>query len=429
MRVADIIDVINGLRHCMGINEIAHTDGSSVQVDAIKVLIIGGTSNSLINFREPIIMDLIRAGAEVSCAAARDAKFEATRNYYAARGVRLYGLPLSRTGINPFREISSLLEVYRLVRKIRPCVIVSYTAKPVIYTGLALAAIGKVRFFPMITGLGYAFSDSKSFKVRVVNRIMRFAYRLSLAQAHTIIFQNEDDLTLFRRLQLVGHEARVRRVYGSGVDLSKYSKAPLPNRPTFLMLARLVAEKGVREYIRAAAIVRKQHPDAIFRLAGALDENPNSLTKSELDCHIKAGDIEYLGHLGDVREALAACRFYVLPSFYREGVPRSVTEAMATGRPILTTNSPGCRDTVEDGVNGFLIEPRSVDSLVQGCLKLLSLSDKEVQAMGENSHRFANEKFSAEAVNSDLLDIIEVRRNASCYHPVRSKGIEGSVES
>lgn len=372
----------------------------------MHVLLIGGVSRSLINFREPLIRALLNEGADVSVSAGDDDDFMDVKRHFSSMGVDAFPLPLKRAGMNAIGEINSILGLRDLIKRVSPDVVVAYTSKPVIYTGLSIIGGGKPKFIPMITGLGYAFSSDRSVKRVVINRLVKLLYRVSLSSAEVVIFQNEDDKELFRSSSLVRKTSDLQRVYGSGVDVVKFSPSPVPAEPSFLMMARLIKEKGVFQYVEAAKRVKKHHPSARFMLAGGLDDNPNSLTKSELDRYVAAGVVEYLGELRDVRDALRRCRFYVLPSYYREGVPRSTIEAMATGRPIITTDSTGCRDTVVDGKNGYLVSPRSVDSLTQAIENALRLSDDSVRQMGLYSREMVTSMFDAEVVNSRLIKII-----------------------
>lgn len=304
----------------------------------MRILILASLSRSLLNFRGPLLRALRERGHEVIAAAPSDDGVVAVQEQLASMAIRFEPVPLARGGLNPFNDLRSLRALDTLLRRQRPDVVLAYTAKPVIYGGLAARRVGGIRFFPMITGLGYAFTDSGGLKRLLVRRVIEQLYRRSLASAETVIFQNPDDENLFRERKLIPSTVPSVRVNGSGVDLDAFPPAPLPEAPVFLMLARLVADKGVREYVAAARSVKHQYPQAVFRLGGGLDPNPASIRPDELQSWVDSGVIEYLGDIHNVQGALAACRYYVLPS-YREGTPRSVLEAMATGRPIITTDA------------------------------------------------------------------------------------------
>ena len=320
-------------------------------------------------------------------------------------GVEFYTIELARGGMNPFRDFRAVQALKRLFRRIQPDVVLAYTAKPVMYGGIAIGRLSGIRFFPLITGLGYAFIDGHGFKRRFVRKVVEYLYRRSLAGADAVIFQNSDDELLFRERKLIPASVPSALVNGSGVDLEAFPPQSLAPAPIFLMLARLVADKGVREYVEAARMVRQRYPQAVFRLAGGLDPNPAGIQQRELQAWIETGAIEYLGEVRPVQDALAHCRFYVLPS-YREGTPRSVLEAMATGRPIIATDAPGCRETVEHGVNGLLIPPRDARALADAMIRMMESSGAEVQRMADASLALAREKFDVHKVNQQMLEIM-----------------------
>jgi glycosyltransferase involved in cell wall biosynthesis len=227
-------------------------------------------------------------------------------------------------------------------------------------------------------------------------------YRFALRRSECVFFQNPDDRNLFLELGIVPEQACTVVVNGSGVDVSRFALMPVPRGPVcFLMICRLLGDKGVREYAAAAERVRVAHPEARFYLAGWIDENPDSIEQRELDEWVKRGVIEFLGKLDDVRPAIERCAVYVLPS-YREGTPRTVLEAMSMGRAIITTDAPGCRETVVDGQNGFLIAPRSVDALVASMERFIEDPELAVR-MGGVSRKIAESKYDVHKVNEVMM--------------------------
>jgi glycosyltransferase involved in cell wall biosynthesis len=257
--------------------------------------------------------------------------------------------------------------------------------------------------FALITGLGYAFQGqeedggSRSLLRSLVKRL----YGLALGGIHKVFFQNPDDEALFRSLGILRSVIPSRVVNGSGVDVAQYSVAPLPAEPSFLLIARLLGDKGVREYVEAARRVRVRQPAAVFRLVGWIDENPDAIHQHEVDGWVADGVIEYLGRLEDVRQAIGASSVYVLPS-YREGTPRTILEAMAMGRAIVTTDAPGCRETVEDGDNGFLVPVKAVDELAAAMLRFVE-QPLLAAKMGSRSRQIAEEKYDVHKVNAVML--------------------------
>ena len=335
----------------------------------MHILILGNDPKTLVNFRGPLIEQMLSAGHRVTAAGAgSDAKLAA---WFEARGVSYHDMPIARAGLNPFTDLRTLGAFVRLMRTIKPDLVFAYMIKPVVYGLIAARIAGVPRRTAMITGLGYAFTECPHegpvarVKRAAVHVAARAAYGLSLRFADTVLFQNGDDRAAFARMWLTHARQRIGLVNGSGVDLSHFRPAPMPEGPiTFLMIARLLRDKGVYEYVEAARQVKRMRPDARFVLVGPFDANPTAVKPEELAAWVREGTIEYEGAVDDVRPAIEAAHVFVLPS-YREGCPRTVLEAMAMGRPVITTDVPGCRETVEDGLNGFLVPARDPQALAQ----------------------------------------------------------------
>ncbi|WP_042880473.1 glycosyltransferase family 4 protein [Cupriavidus necator] len=366
----------------------------------MRFLMIASFGESLLTFRGPLIAALQEKGVEMHVAAPGLPAGAPVRTALESRGVIVHDVPLERTGMNPLADARSLLALHRLMRRIRPDSVMCYTIKPVIY-GLLAAWLARVpRRFALITGLGYAFrEDSGRSRLRaVVQRL----YALALTRAHTTFFQNPDDEALFRRLEILPAGKRSCIVNGSGVDVASFQVAPLPDDgPRFLLIARLLGDKGVREYAEAARRVRTRRASARFSLAGFIDTSPDAIAQHELDAWIADGTVDYLGRLSDVRPAIAGCNVYVLPS-YGEGTPRSVLEAMAMGRPVITTDAPGCRETVVNGDNGVLVPVKSVGALEQAMMQLIEDWERVVR-MGRRSRQIAEAKYDVHKVNAVML--------------------------
>lgn len=316
-----------------------------------------------------------------------------------ARGVTVHEIPLRRTGTNPLADLRLMFHMACLMSRIRPDRVLGYTIKPVIYGTLAATFAGVPMRFALITGLGYAFQgDGERGLLRV---LVQRLYSLALRGTQTTFFQNPDDESLFRTLELLPSSVRSCVVNGSGVDVAAFNVAPLPTETRFLLIARLLGDKGVREYVEAARKVRTRYPEVVFSLVGWIDENPDAIRKDELDAWITEGVIEYLGRLKDVRSAIADCSVYVLPS-YREGTPRTVLEAMAMGRAVITTDAPGCRETVVNGENGILVPVKAVDELADAMLRFMEQPELAFR-MGQRSRQIAEEKYDVHQVNAVML--------------------------
>lgn len=364
-----------------------------------KIFVVGSFAPSLVGFRGPLIKTMIEKGNSV-IALAPDID-PGTAEALGKLGAIPRAVPFSNSSLNPLALLRSVRAMREMIREERPDLILAYTIKPVIAASLAGHAERVGTIVSLITGAGYAFTSGREIK-RLVSRISAsMLYRLALRRSDVVIFQNPDDERLFRDLRLVPPEGITHVVNGSGVDLVQFSPAPLPKGAAFLMIARLIKDKGIREFAEAAKGLKAAHPAVPITLVGDLDPSPNSLTRSELDELIACG-IDYRGHLDDVRPAIADSSVYVLPSFYREGTPRSILEALAMGRAIITTDSPGCRETVRNGENGILVAPRDANSLLAAMMRLAG-DPGLVKRMGRASRKLAEEKYDVRQVNESVL--------------------------
>ncbi len=364
-------------------------------------LLVASFPDSLIKFRGPLIEALLAAGCEVHVAVPGLDPHSDIATELTARGVQVHDIPLQRTGMNPVKDLSALFALRKLMRQIRADYVLGYTIKPVIYGSLAAWMAGVENRFALITGLGYAFTGEATGLRKLLRTLIQQLYRFSLSRNRLVFFQNPDDEALFRDLSLLKSAIPSCVVNGSGVDVAEYTMVPLPETPSFLLIARLLGDKGVREYAQAAALVKQRFPDVSFRLVGWIDDNPDAIKQAELDAWIAAGTIEFLGKLSDVRPAISDSSVYVLPS-YREGTPRTVLEAMAMGRAVITTDAPGCRETVVDGDNGYLVPVQDVSALAAAMIKLVE-SPARVAAMGTRSRQMAEDKYDVHKVNAVML--------------------------
>ena len=371
------------------------------------ILIITSYGPSLINFRLPLIKKLLFKGYKVSVASPKDRFSDNLQKELKDIGVNINIFSLSGKGLNVFKDCKSILQIFKIIRDSKPNIIISYTAKPVIYTGLVLKCFKKISYFPLITGLGYAFIDRESVKYKIIKYLIIRLYRESLKNSAKTIFQNKDDQSLFSKLKIIKKKNISNVVNGSGVDLNQYPLSDLPSKPVFLMISRLLIDKGVREYVEAAKIVRSNFSNVRFQLAGYIDSNPSSISAKVLQSWINEGNIEYLGEIKSVQSILKSCKYYVLPS-YREGTPRSVLEALATGRPIITTDAPGCRETVIHKKNGLLVPIKDSTALANAMISLLEERDEVIKKMAFESYLIAKNKFEIDKVNKSMLNIMNL---------------------
>lgn len=311
---------------------------------------------------------------------------------------------LSRKSLSPFQNFRFLLELYRIFRQEKPALALLYTVKPNIIGNLAAAMAGGITTISVVEGLGYSGSTAARWRWLAAP-----LYRLSLLAAHKVVFLNRDDAQEFLDKRLV-RAAQSCIIHGPGVNLRQFQPIDKPHtgQVVFLFSGRLLSEKGIREFAAAAQALKPAYLQAVFRILGAPDPgNPASIDNAEVEQWISAGFLEYAGYADDVRPALAAADVLVLPSYYREGVPRSVLEAMAMGKIIITTDTPGCRDTVDEGRNGFLIPPRNTDALLNAMRRVLALTPPERAEMGARSIQKVKDAFSDEIVIPQYLALVD----------------------
>jgi glycosyltransferase involved in cell wall biosynthesis len=368
----------------------------------MHLLLLASYAPSLLNFRGPLIADIVAAGHRVSVGAPGIGPDLRAR--IEALGAEVHDTPLDRTGTGIIADLRYGAALRRLMARIRPDIVLSYTIKPNIWGAFAAARQG-IPSVAMVTGLGYAFTDSGAAPVRqrLLRGIARRLYRAATNRNARVIFQNPDDREDFLAMGCLADPSRAGMVNGSGVDMAHYARVPLPDAPVFLMIARLLRNKGVREYAEAALRLMHEHPEARCLLVGPFDEGPDAVSRADLDRWVAAG-LEYLGPLDDVRPALAQARIYVLPS-YREGTPRSVLEAMAMGRAIITTDAPGCRETIRDGIEGHLVPVRDAETLKNTMAGMLK-DPNGTALMADAAHARAHSKYDVRVVNRRMLALL-----------------------
>ncbi|WHR59286.1 glycosyltransferase family 4 protein [Acinetobacter haemolyticus] len=374
----------------------------------MKFLIISSYLPSILNFRGKLLEAISKKDIQVYILGPDLDLFTSEVSQLRNLGYSVDEIPMQRTGTNPLSDMKTLWAVYNCIRKIKPDYVLSYTIKPVIYGTLA-AKLAKVPHrFALITGLGYAFQNvEQGSKRSFFQKIVHGLYQYALLHSEKVFFQNPDDQQLFHDLNLVNHNKPTVVVNGSGVNVQDFTVVEPPKsnsgqiKISFLLIARLLVDKGVREFAEAAKQIKQIYPETEFHLVGWIDENPTAIAQEALDEWIADGRLNYWGKLADVRPAIAASSIYVLPS-YREGTPRTVLEAMAMGRAVITTNAPGCKETVIHGENGFLIEVKSSESLVKAMQQFI-LDPSLIEKMGKRSREIALNKYDVDAVNKHML--------------------------
>ena len=366
----------------------------------MKVAILYNTSDYLLRFRTELIRSLQAAGSEVVAVTPRDQ----TTPRLAALGVRWREWELAGKSLNPFSDLAALMRLRRILVDERPDAVLSFTIKPVLYGSVVARWVGVPTVVSMITGMGSMFLGN-NLRKRMLLPLIHSAYRVALLRNQSVLFQNAEDLDYFLEKRLLRREQALR-TNGSGVNLSEFKRASAEViKGSFLLIARMIEAKGVREFASAARSVKARFPDSKFTLIGPTDNDSSAISRAEIADWEREGFIEYAGEQPDVRPFLARAEVYVLPSYYFEGVPRSILEALAMGKPIITTDWRGCRDTVEPGVNGFLVPPRDAGALASAMERFLD--DPALSAsLGSASRRLAEEKFDVVRVNREVMQVL-----------------------
>jgi glycosyltransferase involved in cell wall biosynthesis len=362
-------------------------------------------------------------------------------------GAEFRSYPVNRRGLSPVQDVRTMLALRKAFAELGPDIVLAYTIKPVIWGGLALKGRRNARFFALITGLGFAF-QGQSMGRRIMTALVSRLYRAAIARSEGVIFQNPDNRDVFVDRGIVD-AAKCRIVPGSGVNTERFAFAPLPSSASvFLSIGRLLGEKGFREFAQAARLVKEKYPQARFQILGGEDPSSDGISLAEIKGWEDQGLVEYLGETDDVRPYITGCHVYVLAS-YHEGMPRTVLEAMAVGRPIITTDAPGCRETIgfgdrrseigspmsdvrcpmsgmgvgrrksdigegneeeslmriRQGKNGFLVPVKDPNSLARAMERFIQ-EPELLEEMGRESRQMAEERFDVRIINQQMMEIL-----------------------
>ena len=373
-----------------------------------KIILIGTVASSFYGFRADLIRTFLKKGHQV---------YAFTSEYTAEDLKKIEKLgatpityTLNRGGLNPLADMIATYQLSKKIKAINPDLVFSYFSKPVIFGTLAAKLAKAPRVVGMLEGLGYTFTEQPeglSKKTQLIKKIQVFLYKIALPQLDQLIFLNPDDPKDLLE-QYAINVKNVEVLGGIGLNLQDYPYQPLNNIHLplkFLFIGRLLKEKGIHEFVQAAKLVKKVYPESQFTVLGAIDHhNLGALQQTELDTLISSNIIQYPGHVSNIKDWIADSHVFVLPS-YREGVPRSTQEAMAIGRAIITTDVPGCRETVVDGVNGFLVPKWNPKALAEKMIYFIE-HPEQARLMGAESYKIAVEKFDAEKVNQRLVNIL-----------------------
>lgn len=371
-----------------------------------KIAIISNSAFSTVNFRKRMIEDITANGWKVYVLAPDfNDKF---RNSLEASGAIPVDIRMVRTGLNPAGDMRTLYNLVKTLKQISPDATFSYGIKPVIYGLISSRIVDVPNRYAMIAGLGllYVDQDPVTLRSKFLKSFANLMYRFSLRYADTVFFQNFGDIDLFVGNHIIP-ESKVVKLNGTGVDLNDFDLSSNGNESvSFILVSRLIKMKGIYDYVEAAKRIKKNHDGVKFLLLGDRDENPNSVELSDLKRWVADEIIEWPGHVDDVRPWLSKSSVFVLPTYYKEGIPKSILEAMAMGKPVITTDINGCREAVIDGDNGFLIEPKNIDSLFQKMEYFIN-NPVMIEKMGLKSRFRAEQFFDVNDVNKKIIDIIE----------------------
>ena len=366
-----------------------------------KFILISPKNRTVYNFRGDLIKEIIAKGYEVIVTGPDQTDVDRIE----ALGARFHEIPMNKTGTSVFGDLKYCKALTAFLKEEKPDATLGYTVKPCVYGAIAAKRAGVKNVTSLVTGGGYTFI-STSLKARVLGLIVRTLYRIGFSKANRVIFQNPDDLNEFCEKRLV-KRAKCSFVNGSGVNLDQFEQMPLPREISFFMLSRLLKSKGVGEYLEAARMVKEKYPQAKFYLLGKYETAmQDALDREYVERFIADGVIERFEETSDVRPYYTMCSVYVLPS-YREGTPRTVLEAMAMGRPVITTDTQGCRETVQDGVNGFLVPVKDAQAVAEKMIWFLEHPD-QIANMGQQSRQYVQEKFDVHKVNAEMIRIMNL---------------------
>ncbi|TRO10075.1 glycosyltransferase family 1 protein [Ectopseudomonas mendocina] len=367
--------------------------------------IVSSYARSLHNFRGDLVRKINMSGFQVDCLG----PIASSSDLQKIQGLGGNYIPyrVDRNGLNPFNDFRMFASLFLYFWRCKPDAVMAYTIKPIIWSGIALQFMRGSKFYALITGLGFAF-EGFGFKRSVLRHIVSVLYKISLCRAEKVIFQNPDDMRYFVSHGIVDVSKCVL-IPGSGVDAEYFSYKPLPVEGdlVFLMISRLLVEKGVRFYVAAARLIKSRYPNVRFTLLGPLDSSPDAIDLEEVKTWCDEGIIEYLGETDDVRPFINDCHVFVLPSFYGEGLPRTILEAMSVGRPILTTDNVGCRETVFENQNGFLVPVRDTGALADRMNWFVEHQD-ELESMGLRSRDLVMTHFEVDIINNMFLRVFGV---------------------
>ncbi|MFO0963581.1 MAG: glycosyltransferase family 4 protein [Phycisphaerales bacterium] len=383
-------------------------------MSAPRAVLLAHFAGYLLQFRSPLILELVRRGYQTHVVV--PGVTPAIDAGVRALGATAHELPLQRTGLNPFADLATRRALDATLRELAPEVVIATGVKPIVHGMPAAQRAGARIRCPLFAGLG-AVGRPAGARQRLISALTTPMLRRAIAASTHVAVQNADDAALLRERFGGALPGEPIETAGTGVDLSHFAVAPPPAAPQVLMMARLVREKGIYEFLEAARIVRARVPQVRFVLAGFFETRAGAASKDEFLAQCREAGVHHAGHLEDVRPLLAESSLFVLPTYYGEGRPRSIQEALAMGRPIVTTDGVGCRDAIDDGVHGRIVPPRDGARLAAAILEVLSWPDPA--AVAERCRALAERRYCARAIAARFLDDLGATARAAASESTR----------
>ncbi len=363
---------------------------------------IASKAKAHINFRGDLTKQIVDMGYDVSVVVPHDLYKKELEDL----GAKVIVMPFNKNSVSIFENLSSIKKLTKIMEEEKPDKIFAYTIKPIIFGSFAAHKCKITEMYSMVTGLGHIYSDN-SLKVRIIRFICGILYKRAFKYNKKVIFQNQDDINEVVERKYVKRE-KCELVNGSGVNMDRFKRNPLPKENVFLMVSRVLREKGVVEYFEAAQIVKNKYKDKVkFMFVGEIDKTNYAVDTEKLQSYVENKIVELIPETDDVASFIKKTRFFVLPTYYREGVPRVNLEALAMGRPIITTFTPGCKETVVDKKNGLFVEIKNVNDLVEK-MEWMIENPKKIEKMSDESYNLCKNKFEISIINKRMLEILEI---------------------
>lgn len=364
----------------------------------MKIIVVSPKNKTVFNFRGDLIKDMIAHGNEVYVTGPNQ---EFVEDIMALGVKEFIEVPFVKDNTSIMGDFDYLKQLIAVMKKVKPDMLFAYTIKPVIYGSIAARLSGVKKIYPMVTGLGRVYA-SDGLKTKLVRMVTKFLYKTAFRGCNKVMFQNPTDVEEF----VEGHylpKSKTVVVNGSGVNMERFVRTDIPQEPVFLMVSRIIKEKGVMEFAQAARIVKKEVPNARFVILGGYDTSIGALKEEDIKPYIEDGSVELAGEVKDPVAFYGKSSVFVLPSYYREGLPRTILEAMACGRPIVTTDWPGCREPINDGVNGFLVPVKNAEALAEK-IALLAKDRDLIVKMSEEAYTTCKNSYEVGIVNKQMRD-------------------------